>query len=87
MPKEIGLNREQITFKCTKATLTKIDSYIGTGEYTSRNEVIRDALKFFFENQGKPNEQERFKTWIKSGEGKAFIKDILREADGKLNDE
>lgn len=79
MPKEPGLNREQITFKCTLATVAKIDSYIGQGELTSRNEVIRRALEFYFENKNKPDYKTQFKEWLLSEEGEAFVKDIIRK--------
>jgi len=83
MPKEKGLNREQITFKCTKETILKIDSYIGQGEYTSRNEVIRDALLYFFENRNRPDYKDQFKEWLLSEEGEDFIKEILRKTRDK----
>lgn len=78
MPRERGINREQITFKCTKETIAKIDSYIGKEEYTSRNEVIRDALQFFFEHKNQPGYKEQFKEWLLSEEGETFVKDIIR---------
>jgi Arc/MetJ-type ribon-helix-helix transcriptional regulator len=83
MPKEKGLNREQITFKCTKETISKIDSYIGKGEYTSRNEVIRGALKFFFESTDRPSYQDQFKEWLISKEGEDFVKGIIQKSRNK----
>lgn len=83
MAKEPGLNRDQITFKCTAATIAKIDSYIGKGELTNRNEVIRHALQFFFEHENQPSQKELFKEWIKSEEGELFLKNLLRNARDK----
>lgn len=83
MPREIGINREQITFKCTAATVKKIDSYIGQGELTSRNEVIRHALQFFFDHENQPDYKEQFKAWIVSEDGEAFIKGIIRNSQKK----
>jgi metal-responsive CopG/Arc/MetJ family transcriptional regulator len=80
MPKEKGLNREQITFKCTAATVAKIDSYIGEGELTSRNEVIRHALQYYFDSRDQPNNKEQFKEWLLSKEGETFVKDIIRKS-------
>lgn len=80
---EKPLLRDQVTFKCTTATIKKIDSYIGIGEMTNRNEVIRNALDFFFENYGKDH-TGKVKEWMMSAEGEAFIKDLMRKANTKL---
>nr|WP_321352534.1 hypothetical protein [uncultured Methanoregula sp.] len=71
--------REQITIKCTASTISKIDSYIGTDEMTNRNEVVRKALDFFFENWNK-SPKDQVKEWLLSSEGESFIKDIMRKS-------
>jgi Arc/MetJ-type ribon-helix-helix transcriptional regulator len=76
---EKGEYRDQITFKCTTATIAKIDSYIGKGEFTSRNEVIRAALEYYFENKGTLSPTEKVKEWLKSPEGEEYLKNILRK--------
>lgn len=80
MAQEKGLQREQITFKCTKETISKIDTYVGQGELTNRNEVIRAALTFYFENKDKPSPKEQFKVWLLSEEGEMFVKEIIRKS-------
>ena len=71
--------RDQITIKCTASTIKKIDSYIGTDEMTTRNEVVRKALDYFFENWNKPSPKEQFKEWLLSSEGEEFVKDLIRK--------
>lgn len=82
MPSEKGQLRDQVTFKCTSQTIGKIDSYIGQGELTNRNEVIRAALEFFFENYNR-SPSDKIKEWMISAEGEQFIKDLMRKANAK----
>ena len=45
-------NTERITIRLPSAQVAKMDALVGLGQYATRTEVVRHALRQFFEVQG-----------------------------------
>jgi Arc/MetJ-type ribon-helix-helix transcriptional regulator len=78
MPAIRGKPKEQISYKCPHDLFQKINTLIDQGKYASRNDIMTEALRMFFENQNRISHQA-VKDWLVSDEGEKWMKDLIRD--------
>jgi Arc/MetJ-type ribon-helix-helix transcriptional regulator len=78
MPAIRGKPKEQISYKCPHDLFQKINTLIDQGKYASRNDIMTEALRMFFENQNRLAHQA-VRDWFLSDEGEKWMKDLIRD--------
>jgi hypothetical protein len=79
MPPSKEKNRGYVGYRVPPDIEKKVNALIEKKEFDTKADILSLTLRYWFDNKDSKTQKELFKAWALSPEGKAEIKQLIRE--------
>ena len=79
LPNQASQRRSPTTYRMPPDIEKKVTKLQESQEFDNLADIYSTALRYWFDNKDKKSQKELFKEWVVSEEGKAEVKQIIRE--------